>query len=188
MEINGRSQATGANNAPMSVGPVPSPYTTTLIAVITVFLLLATIAVGIRLYAVRKSTPSGWLTKDIYLIIAALVVAYGSVISNIIGAALVGLDFVGTRLSIEDASKVTFQVQKQRAIYMTSTEFHETDLLFGNDDYNNCQRACQSFHFGVLQAYLYHQKLQADLRFFHLPCIGLDDWYILCQCSFPFFL
>ena len=91
--------------------PVPSPYTTTLLSVAIVFLVLATLAVGVRIYSARTSSGEDWITKDLLLIIAALVVCYGSIIATITGAAVVGLNFFDTRLGLEEAAQFTFKVK-----------------------------------------------------------------------------
>ena len=92
---------------------IPSAYTTALISVIVVFLILATIAVGVRVYASRISSRDRWMTKDLWLIIGALAVCYGSIIANVTGAAVVGLNVVGTRLSLTEAAEFTFKVNQQ---------------------------------------------------------------------------
>ncbi|KAL8848317.1 MAG: hypothetical protein Q9221_006671 [Calogaya cf. arnoldii] len=95
---------------PPDVPPlVPTPYTTTLLSVAIVFLVLATIAVGVRIYSARTSSGEDWVTKDLLLIIAALVVCYGSIIATIAGAAVVGLNHASNRLGLEEAAQFIFK-------------------------------------------------------------------------------
>lgn len=99
--------------------PVPSPYTTTLLSVIIVFLVLATIAVGVRIYSARISSRDEWMTMDLWLIIAALVVCYGSVITTIVGAAVVGLNYIGPRLGVVKGAEFSFKIYFADAIVTT---------------------------------------------------------------------
>ncbi|KAL8936566.1 MAG: hypothetical protein Q9216_004868 [Gyalolechia sp. 2 TL-2023] len=64
---------------------------------------------GVRIYSARILSAENWMTKDLLLIIASLVVCYGSIIATIAGAAFVGLDHVGTRLSLEEGARMTFK-------------------------------------------------------------------------------
>ncbi|KAL8757889.1 MAG: hypothetical protein Q9184_004098 [Pyrenodesmia sp. 2 TL-2023] len=98
--------------APPAVFPqIPSPYTTTLVSVIVVFLVLATIAVCVRIYSARISSGEDWVTKDLLLINAALLVCYGSIIATVTGAAVVGLNhFDLTRLGLEEGAQFTFKI------------------------------------------------------------------------------
>jgi hypothetical protein len=98
-----------APGAMMPIGPIPSPFTTTLLSVEIVFLVLATFAIGARIYSSRISSSSRWLTIDLILIIAALVVTYGCIIATIIGAAYVGLNDISDRLGIVRASQFAFK-------------------------------------------------------------------------------
>lgn len=98
--------------------PTPSTFTTTFISLIVVFLVLATVAVGVRVYSSRISSKDRWMTTDLWLIIAALTVCYGSIIANIIGAAVVGLNFVGTRLGLVEGAEFTFKVNQSIAIFI----------------------------------------------------------------------
>ncbi|KAL8915819.1 MAG: hypothetical protein Q9172_006632 [Xanthocarpia lactea] len=97
--------------APPGVPPqIPSPYTTTLLSVIIVFLALASVAVCARTYSARISFGEDWITKDLVLIIAALIVCYGSIIATITGAAVVGLNYFGTRLGLVESAQFTFKI------------------------------------------------------------------------------
>ncbi|KAI4157563.1 MAG: hypothetical protein LQ342_008185 [Letrouitia transgressa] len=89
---------------------IPSPYTTTLLTPIIIFLVLATVAVGVRIYSARISSGDEWMTTDLWLIIAALVVCYGSIIATITGAAVVGLNHIGTRLSPMEGAEFVFKI------------------------------------------------------------------------------
>ena len=102
----GASSPSGAPALPQ----IPSPYSTTLLSVIIVFLVLATVAVGARIYSARISSGQEWMTKDLWLIIAALVVCYGSICATITGAAVVGLNYMGTRLGVVQAAHFIFKV------------------------------------------------------------------------------
>ncbi len=97
---------------PGALPQIPSPYTTTLVSVIIVFLILATVAVVVRVYSARISSGRDFITKDLALIIAALVVCYGSIIATITGAAVVGLNYFDlTRLGLKEAAQFTFKVR-----------------------------------------------------------------------------
>jgi hypothetical protein len=91
--------------------PIPSPYTTTLLSVIIIFLVLATVAVVVRIYSSRISSRDEWMTTDLWLIIAALLVCYGSIIATITGAAVIGLNFIGTRLGLMEGAQFVFKVR-----------------------------------------------------------------------------
>ncbi|KAF4624593.1 hypothetical protein G7Y89_g13577 [Cudoniella acicularis] len=119
---NGGAPTAGAvAGAPMMpMGPLPSPFTTTLLSVEIVFLLLATVAVGARVHSSRISSRSRWLTIDLLLIIAALVVTYGCIIATIIGAAMVGLDFISDRLGVVGASQFAFKIYFSDVITTTA--------------------------------------------------------------------
>lgn len=91
--------------------PIPSPYTATLLSVIIVFLGLATVAVVVRIYSSRISFGDEWMTTDLWLIIAALIVCYGSIIATITGAAVIGLNSIGTRLSLMEGAQFVFKVR-----------------------------------------------------------------------------
>lgn len=93
--------------------PIPSAYTTSLIASTVVFMVLAFVAVGLRFYSSRISSGPEWMTKDLWLITAALLVIFGAVLANLIGAGLVGLDHVGTRMSFTSSAAFTFKVREQ---------------------------------------------------------------------------
>ncbi|KAI4193814.1 MAG: hypothetical protein LQ346_003824 [Caloplaca aetnensis] len=96
---------------PGAIPQIPSPYTTTLVSVIIVFLILATVAVVVRVYSARISSGGDWITRDLALIIAALVVCYGSIIATITGAAVVGLNYFDlTRLSLQEGAQFTFKI------------------------------------------------------------------------------
>ncbi|KAL9640529.1 MAG: hypothetical protein Q9204_000676 [Flavoplaca sp. TL-2023a] len=117
--------------------PIPSTYTTTLLSVAIVFLALATLAVGVRIYSARISSGEDWITKDLLLIIAALVFCYGSIITTITGAAVVGLNYFGTRLGLEEAAQFTFKVKgSSRITSPISSAWHpDRQLRDANYDY-----------------------------------------------------
>jgi hypothetical protein len=110
---NGGPPPAGADaGAPIiPTGPIPSPFTTKLLSVEIVFLLLATVAVGFRVYSSRISSRSRWLTTDLLLIIAALVVTYGCIIATITGSIMVGLDYISDRLGVVRGSQFAFKVR-----------------------------------------------------------------------------
>ena len=93
------------------VPAAPSAYTTTLLSVIIIFLVLATVAVLVRVYSSRISSRDEWMTTDLWLIIGALIVCYGSIIANITGAAVVGLNSVSSRLGPVKGAEFTFKVR-----------------------------------------------------------------------------
>lgn len=101
--------------------PVPSPYTPTLLSVIIVFLVLATVAVGVRIYSARISSRDQWMTTDLWLIIAALVVCYGSIIETIVGAAVVGLNHYSNRLGVVKGAEFAFKIYFADVIVTTTS-------------------------------------------------------------------
>ncbi|KAL8688304.1 MAG: hypothetical protein Q9218_005755 [Villophora microphyllina] len=103
---------------------LPSPFTTALLSVIIVFSVLATVAVGLRIYSTRISHSKDWVTKDLVLVIAALVVSYGAIGTTIAGANLVGLNHVGTRLDLLKSAQVTFKVGEAN-----NNEIHFADVI-----------------------------------------------------------
>lgn len=107
---------------------IPSPYTTTLLSVSIFFLLLATFALCARVYSARISSGGGWLTTDLVLIIAALIVCYGSIIATISGAAVVGLNYFGTRLGTAESAQFVFKV-KESTLYQLCFLRTTLDLL-----------------------------------------------------------
>ncbi|KAF2788503.1 hypothetical protein K505DRAFT_219729, partial [Melanomma pulvis-pyrius CBS 109.77] len=94
--------------APMP--PMPSPFTTTLVSVIVVFLGLATIALGLRVYSARISMRDKWFTMDLMLIIAALIVTYGSILTTVIGAATLGLDYTNNKMNPVQGAQFLFKI------------------------------------------------------------------------------
>ncbi|KAF1953776.1 hypothetical protein CC80DRAFT_595667 [Byssothecium circinans] len=101
-----------STNAP--VPPVPSPFTTTLVSVIVVFLGLATVALGLRVYCARKSAPKSalhkWFTIDLMLIIASLIVTYGCILTTVVGASTLGLDYMSTKMDSVQAAQFLFKI------------------------------------------------------------------------------
>jgi hypothetical protein len=97
---------------PTTMPLVPSPFTTTLVAVIVVFLGLATIALGLRIYCARISSPRDrwWLTTDLMLIIASLIVTCGCILTTIIGAATIGLDYTNNKMNPVEGAQFLFKV------------------------------------------------------------------------------
>lgn len=89
---------------------IPSPFTTTLVSVIVVFLGLATIAVGLRVYCARKSARDKWLTMDLMLIFASLIVTYGCILTTVIGASTLGLDYINNKMNPVQAAQFLFKV------------------------------------------------------------------------------
>jgi len=123
----------------MPMGSIPSPFTTTQLAVEIVFLLLATVAVVVRIYSSRLTSKSRWLTIDLFLIVAALIVTYGCIIATITGAAVVGLDSISDRLSLVESSQFTFKVHStiqdlQRTVHANTTP----DLSVRCYNYDSC--------------------------------------------------
>ncbi|KAF2732224.1 hypothetical protein EJ04DRAFT_566122 [Polyplosphaeria fusca] len=98
----------GPTNAP--IPPTPSPFTTTLVSVIVVFLGLATIALGLRIYCARTSMREKWFTIDLMLIIASLIVTFGCVLTTVIGGATLGLDYTNNKMDPVQGAQFLFKV------------------------------------------------------------------------------
>lgn len=58
------------------------------------------------------------MTTDLWLIVAALVVCYGSIIATITGAAVIGLDYISTRLGLVEGAEFVFKVKQQIKIFI----------------------------------------------------------------------
>ena len=91
---------------------LPSAYTTSLVASAAIFLVLATVAVGLRIWSCRISSGRDWMTTDLWLVIAALLVVFGSVLANFLGAGFVGLNYIGNRLSLPQSAAFISKVDK----------------------------------------------------------------------------
>ncbi|KAM3067065.1 hypothetical protein ACMFMG_011738 [Clarireedia jacksonii] len=101
------SAAAATAGAPLKT---PSSFTTTLVTVDVVFLALATIAVGLRVCSARISSSSKWLTRDLLILFASLLVTYSCIIATIVGAAIVGVNYVSDRLDPVKAGTIEFKL------------------------------------------------------------------------------
>ncbi|KAF2437711.1 hypothetical protein P171DRAFT_478002 [Karstenula rhodostoma CBS 690.94] len=115
--------------------PIPSPSTTTLVSVIIVFLDLATITLGLRVYCARISARDKWFTVDLMLIIAALIVTYGCILTTIMGAATLGLDYTNNKMDPVQGAQLLFEIQFFSTNPISSAWHPERQLVDLNHDY-----------------------------------------------------
>ena len=167
---------------------VPSAYVTSALVAIIVFQILATVAVGVRIYCSRISHRDDWMTRDLWLIIGALIVSYGYIIADIIGSAVVGLNFIGTRLSLVKAAEFTFKVSQEATMLITISLQTKLGLLRRCFPHHCQQRIMQNLNTRVLQADLHNKRLHHHVQLYDVPGSCVDDWHVLREWSFCSFI